>query len=604
MNMLTLKTLYWSNCFSYGENNELALNKNRVTQLLGKNGAGKSSIPLILQEILYNKNSKGIKKAGVLNRHTDSKEYSIAVDFDLNGDEYFFSIVRKGATTKTELLCNDEDIGAHTATATYKQVALLLGMDFTTFCQLVYQSANSSLEFLTATDTTRKKFLISLLNLGEYTDKEQKIKKIYSKVHTQLTAAQASVDTIASWLDKNNLIDTETKKLQEVPIEPEKFREDLAKYQQSTYNVKDTNSKILVNNKVKEALDKVDQDINSRTKPKEPSYDLSTLIESKAKIRAIHTTAATMKAKLTKLEDKCPTCMSSIDEQRVLDLIRDQDNILNLCIVKETEVADKRKVLSLQLKALREFDSLTESQAALHTKYDQELEVDFMSTEDLESKSRALRHSIKVATDNIEAIRKANQKAEVHNEKVKYVLEQTDKYIEELEEKTKLVDSLQRRCYKLDILKKAFGTKGLVAYKIESMIKDLEVLINKYLVEMSDGKFSLAFVVVGDKLNVDILDGGIPISISALSSGELAKVNVSTLLAIRKLMNTLSNTKLNLLFLDEVTTVLDDEGKEKLVEVLNKEEDINAFIVSHGWQHPLVDKIEIVKVNDSSTVEI
>ena len=135
------------------------------------------------------------------------------------------------------------------------------------------------------------------------------------------------------------------------------------------------------------------------------------------------------------------------------------------------------------------------------------------------------------------------------------------------------------------------------------MVKDLESLINQYLVDMSDGRFNIAFIVTESKLNVDLLDSGVPISISALSSGELARVNIATLLAIRKLMNSLNNNKLNLLFLDEVTTVLDDEGKERLVEVLSKETDINAFIVSHGWQHPLVDKVEVIKENDISRIE-
>ena len=201
--MLTLKTLYWSNAFSYGLDNEIKLNGSTVTQLIGTNGAGKSSIPLILQEILYNKNSKSVKKADILNRDTKDKSYSIAVDFDLNGSEYFFSTVRKGATTKAELLKDGEDISGHTATSTYKLVSELLGMDFSTFCQLVYQSANSSLEFLTATDTQRKKFLISLLNLGDYTTQEQNIKKIFSKVSTELAVIEASVETISTWLEEN-----------------------------------------------------------------------------------------------------------------------------------------------------------------------------------------------------------------------------------------------------------------------------------------------------------------------------------------------------------------------------------------------------------------
>jgi len=61
--MITLRKLKWNNCFSYGENNELDLDDGTLTQIIGTNGMGKSSIPLIIEEALYNKNSKGIKKS-------------------------------------------------------------------------------------------------------------------------------------------------------------------------------------------------------------------------------------------------------------------------------------------------------------------------------------------------------------------------------------------------------------------------------------------------------------------------------------------------------------------------------------------------------------
>ena len=60
--MITLQKLKWSNCFSYGPNNELDLNSDTVTQVLGTNGMGKSSIPLIIEEALYNKTQKVLKK--------------------------------------------------------------------------------------------------------------------------------------------------------------------------------------------------------------------------------------------------------------------------------------------------------------------------------------------------------------------------------------------------------------------------------------------------------------------------------------------------------------------------------------------------------------
>jgi len=84
----------------------------------------------------------------------------------------------------------------------------------------------------------------------------------------------------------------------------------------------------------------------------------------------------------------------------------------------------------------------------------------------------------------------------------------------------------------LEVLKKAFSTNGLLAYKIESLVKDLEELANKYLAELSDGRFNLQFVINNDKLNVEVDDNGKAVEILALSSGELARVNIATLIAI------------------------------------------------------------------------
>jgi ABC-type Mn2+/Zn2+ transport system ATPase subunit len=82
--MIVLKRLAWDNCFSYGKNNVIDFSKNTITQLIGDNGHGKSSIILILQEVLYSKNSKGIKKADIANRNTKNSGYTIELDLEIN----------------------------------------------------------------------------------------------------------------------------------------------------------------------------------------------------------------------------------------------------------------------------------------------------------------------------------------------------------------------------------------------------------------------------------------------------------------------------------------------------------------------------------------
>ena len=57
----------------------------------------------------------------------------------------------------------------------------------------------------------------------------------------------------------------------------------------------------------------------------------------------------------------------------------------------------------------------------------------------------------------------------------------------------------------------------LQAYKIENLVKELEELANTYLGELSDGRFTLEFVVSNDKLNVQVTDNGKIVDILALS---------------------------------------------------------------------------------------
>ena len=102
---------------------------------------------------------------------------------------------------------------------------------------------------------------------------------------------------------------------------------------------------------------------------------------------------------------------------------------------------------------------------------------------------------------------------------------------------------------------------------------------------------------------MQITDNGNIVDILALSSGELARVNTATLIAIRKLMSSISKSRINILFLDEVINVLDETGREKLVEVLLGEENLNTYVVSHGWTHPLLEKIEVVKRENVSALE-
>ena len=203
----------------------------------------------------------------------------------------------------------------------------------------------------------------------------------------------------------------------------------------------------------------------------------------------------------------------------------------------------------------------------------------------------------------ISSTAKENERRTRQNTRIQVIQEQTDEFINQLNEAESSLSDLDSLYSNLEVLKKAFSTNGLIAYKIENLVKELEELVNTYLAELSDGRFTLEFVVSNDKLNIQITDNGSIVDILALSSGELARVNTATLIAIRKLMSSISKSRINILFLDEVINVLDESGREKLVEVLLDEDNLNTYVVSHGWTHPLLEKIEVVKRENVSALE-
>jgi len=234
--------------------------------------------------------------------------------------------------------------------------------------------------------------------------------------------------------------------------------------------------------------------------------------------------------------------------------------------------------------------------------FSQELPATILDQAELESELFAVQDRLRASKKQLEENAAENERRTRLNTRIQVIQEQTDEFIFQFEEYSSKLEENSKLESNLTVLKKSFSTNGLLAYKIENLVGELEEMANDYLAELSDGRFTLEFVVSNDKLNVEITDNGNVVDILALSSGELARVNTATLIAIRKLMSSISKSKINILFLDEVTNVLDDQGREKLVEVLLRE-DLNTYIVSHGWSHPLLEKIEVVKDGNISVLE-
>ena len=647
---MQLIKLTWSNMFSYGADNEIDFLRNKVTLIEGKIGAGKSSIPTILEELLYNKNSRDFKKTEIINNTLSTNSYSGTVEFKKDSDHY---LLKKEVKTSAKVLLfkNWSDISAHTATGTYKLLEEIIGLDFTTFSKLVYQSVKSQIDFLSATDAKRKEFLVGLMNLGVYKDIEEEIKLDKKDLDSELATVTGSINILEAQV--KSFKDKELLKYEDIPLfdfETAKSKLDLLNRDLAestnlldeynrlesnrTKNIVEITKRISTNQLIlSRHLQKLDstehqlKKLQDKELPQPLPFDSQELQSVTREL----TTSETLMSEAKKRYDhfradankkSCNVCGSLLNKEEshaAALLARDEYNSIKPDV--ELLKAKKEELFKLKLEN-EEYDFWKSSISKLETELKQlnsdntissidkqlisdnellQIETDNIipkpKTDDisLRKEIKELQDAIKIAELELRRVELYNASVEPTNSAIISNRENFDKSKSELRSLEEIHKLKTEEVTDLSILQKSI--KELVSYKIENEIKIFEKYINEYLNELSSGKFALAFELTDAKLSVTIYNNGIATSINTLSSGEQTLVNLATLFAIRKVM--LATNDLNLVFLDEVISVLGSEDKDLLVDLLFNQS-FNTLLVSHGYDNKLCSKININKVNGIS----
>ena len=610
MSKIVLNDLKFSNMFSYGEKeNCIRFNNNKITQLTAPNGSGKSSIALILQEVLFNKNIKGIKKADIINKWGNTKNWWAELNFAVDGNPYNIKVNRTGAKSEVSFFQDKKDLSEHKVLDTYNSIRDLLNLDFNIFSQLTYQSSIDLLEFLKATDTNRKKFLINLFNLEKYIKIGEVLKIKLNSELKEKVLLQGELKTIKSFLESTTI--SEKKIIVDVPEVNEDLVKQLGLLEKQIEDYSNICKKIDKNNMYIQERNLLKFDLSMKA-PKESQEVYDNLDEFKNDINKLLIHKRNVEKSLVEIDtsDTCYACGQKIDNSQAKELMKGLDKDLYETDIKldalkeELEYAkdavesyeDELDKYNKNKRAITKFEDLTQV-------IDDTIAVDYPNFGDIESQIKDLRVTISTQTKERQDALTHNQNVGIHNAKVDALIEQKEDFLSRQKVVENDIISVSDRVNNLEILKKAFSTSGIVAFKLENLTKELEVTINRYLSLLSDGQFQVSFRLDKEKLNIIVSNNGIDTPIETVSGGEFSRIQTAILLAIRNLLAKLGGSSVNLLFLDEITGVLDDEGKEKLIEVLSEEEELNVFLISHDFTHPLIDKISITKENNISSIQ-
>lgn len=609
---------------SYG-NIKLQL-EDSLIQLLGDNGVGKTNLITVLTEALFSKNHRGYAKGELLNRSGKFKSSTIYVKFlGKDGSTYVATTIRNKTTAKVSLTKDGVDISGHTAKGTFELIEEVLGMNYELFLQYTYQSSRFPTEFLLATPKARRDYLSNLLDLNTINEDIEKVAQATKEAKAKLDILNKETLKATAALkalgDISQLIDVDVPAL-ECAIADAKAEYDnlvnlTAEHARASASL---NSKIADRDKQVSALKRL-------VKPMPPTMPVMPIVKkprtnelSDAKVEVadvmrrigtVKSALADCKAALSKLKkpaEFCYACGHALDNAKALEMFLDEQNrLLGLDKLRTNELA----TLQQALPELQGIVTDITTRAGHWEKYDKEV-----ITFDIKSNAYAadiakyavqeqeLKENISRLTCEIENIVLPPYSKQLETEAYNHYTGLLAELNNAAFYKTKLdkvadikstLDSLSKetaiyttRQKDLETLSKAL--KEILAKTIEGGIKTIERVTNKYLTEFNSKAF-LRFSVEEDKVSVGCLFDGEEVSISTLSTGQFSRVSISTLLALRELLG--KGNGLNFLMLDEVVGVLDNDGKEGLIDILTNMKGLSVFLVSHEWYHPMLSRLRV-----------
>ena len=551
---MKIRKIEWKNFSSYGNKKQtLEFPENpSLFQIVGENGAGKTSISQVISFCLYGK-VEG-KKLGDIPNRINGNTWT-RVEFESNGkniaverglEPSFFSLFIDGVKYDQSGVKNVQDYLTED----------IIGIPFYVFTNTISLSINDFKSFIKMSPQDKRAIVDKIFGFHILNQMREALKNEIKKIKSNLEVLNGKIQTTETSISRSSeemesllgIIESEAaSKIQSLNESLEKFRE-----VQKIHSTK----------------------VSDFKKNEQEMADLVTasnraLIESRTKYQDLE-----RRLKLYET-DKCPTCESPLDGEFHVHL-KDELN--------------KEKTTS--------FEKFTECEEALREVREREREL-VNQKSDLQSKGSKIETRIREILSEIQSLESANKDKQV--ESLKRIIETLEADKNKLAAEILSTEDKNIWFKKLDDV---LSEKGVKQMAIKTILPSLNSEIIDLLRTMS-----LEYQVVFDEeFKASLYHMGVEIPVQSLSTGEMKKVDFVVLIAIMKLMK-LKFSTINLLFLDELFSSVDPEGVHSILRILqknSKEMGLNIFVINHApMPHEIFDwKLEVTKSNNFSSVRI
>lgn len=544
----------WKNFTSYGNRKqELDLsNETSLFQIVGENGAGKTSISQVITFALYGK-VEGKKLKDIPNRINGNAwtrvtldNYGIEVIVERGLDPNLFKLTVNGT---------EYDKAGSRSIQEYLEEDII-GIPYYVFNNTLLLSINDFKSFIKMSPSDKRSIVDKIFGFHILNQMRDVLKtesrKLRQVIDTTIGKISSLESSIQNSLDEMEALSDEIKEENDKKITD--LRASLAKFT---------------------TLREHHKELVGEFKTEEENFKES-LRQMSLGISAHKMQIVDLDKKLHLYEhDKCPTCESDLNSEFHKDL--------------KKGILEERDKLSSRLK---------ESEDQLKVYKEKETEIN-------SKKASLLEKGIKIKT-SIEGFQaKIKELEEDNSNNQTGALERlVDNLQKDLDKMSADKAKADEKFLWLKTIDEILGEKGVKQMAIKTILPSLNSEIMELLTEMH-----LDYRVVFDEeFNASIYHMGIEVSSQTLSTGEMKKVDFVVLIAIMKLMK-MKFSNINLLFLDELFSSVDPDGVYSILKILKntcRELGLNIFVINHApMPHEIFDwKLEIQKLNNFSSFSI
>jgi DNA repair exonuclease SbcCD ATPase subunit len=513
----------------------IQLNKDQLSLVIGKNGAGKTSSMDAISFCLFNKPYRNVNKPQLVNS-INQKQCEVTCIIKSNNKTY--KVKRGIKPSLFEIYENDILINQDPNIKDYQKVLekQILGMNYRSFTQTVIMGNRSYIPFMLLSPAQRREFIEDLLDIKIFSVMAASLKEEIKQTKEDL---QRTTTLIDSSKDK------------QTDIEIESIEEDKKKV---TIQIDKLSSKI---DKIAAAL--------KQEKYAKCNEELS---EIKSEIKKLNGKIDDLEEteKFYETNTQCPTCNQHIHQDHCdanLASIRSKIKDLRSQIGKY-EV--RRDVLN---EVIAEKVALVEKRAVLTT----ELAVE---TKSLNAKNEMQNKLRKVEKD---------QEIDLTQDR-KELKELAANVVKHIEAKTKLLEEQAFQAAESHLL----NDSGIKAKIISQYIPVINKLVNQYLDSMD---FFCAFH-LDEQFNETVKSRHRDeFSYASFSDGQKMRIDLALLMTWRDIAKMKNSIQCNLCFFDELLdSSLDGDVLDNVVVLLRKMKDTNVFVISH--RDAVADKFDNV----------